>query len=41
METNNQFYFRVGKQIVQWGETDGFLLMNQINPIDQRRGPVM
>ncbi len=35
---NNQFYFRVGKQIVQWGETDGFLLMNQINPIDQRRG---
>jgi hypothetical protein len=34
----DQFYFRVGKQIVQWGETDGFLLMNQINPIDQRRG---
>jgi hypothetical protein len=31
-------YFRIGKQIVQWGETDGFLLMNQINPIDQRRG---
>jgi hypothetical protein len=31
-------YFRVGKQIVQWGETDGFLLMNQINPVDQRRG---
>lgn len=31
-------YIRVGKQIVQWGETDGFLLMNQINPIDQRRG---
>ncbi len=32
------FTFRVGKQIVQWGETDGFLLMNQINPVDQRRG---
>ena len=31
-------YFRFGKQIVQWGQTDGFLLMNQINPIDQRRG---
>lgn len=35
---NDLFYFRVGKQIVQWGETDGFLLMNQINPVDQRRG---
>ncbi len=34
----DQFYFRVGKQIVQWRETDGFLLMNQINPVDQRRG---
>ncbi|OPY76809.1 MAG: hypothetical protein A4E65_03062 [Syntrophorhabdus sp. PtaU1.Bin153] len=32
------FLFRVGKQVVQWGETDGFLLTNQINPIDQRRG---
>jgi hypothetical protein len=35
---NEQLYFRIGKQIVQWGETDGFLLMNQINPVDQRRG---
>lgn len=35
---NDQWYFRVGKQIVQWGQTDGFLLMNQINPLDQRRG---
>ena len=35
---NDQWYFRVGKQIVQWGETDGFVLMNQINPIDNRRG---
>jgi hypothetical protein len=34
----DRFYFRIGKQIVQWGQTDGFLLMNQINPIDQRRG---
>jgi hypothetical protein len=32
------FYFRVGKQIVRWGETDGFRLMDQINPVDQRRG---
>lgn len=31
-------YLRLGKQIVQWGQSDGFLLMNQINPIDQRRG---
>ncbi len=32
------FNFRVGKQIVAWGETDGFRLMDQINPLDQRRG---
>ena len=32
------FFFRVGKQIVSWGETDGFRLMDQINPLDQRRG---
>lgn len=31
-------YLRLGKQIVQWGQTDGFLLMNQINPVDKRRG---
>ncbi len=29
---------RLGKQIVRWGETDGFRLMDQINPLDQRRG---
>jgi hypothetical protein len=29
---------RVGKQIVVWGETDGFRVMDQINPLDQRRG---
>lgn len=29
---------RVGKQIVSWGQTDGFRLMDQINPIDLRRG---
>jgi hypothetical protein len=32
------FFFRVGKQIVAWGETDGFRLMDQINPQDNRRG---
>jgi hypothetical protein len=32
------FSTRLGKQIVVWGETDGFRLMDQINPIDQRRG---
>jgi hypothetical protein len=32
------FQFRVGKQIVAWGETDGFRLMDQINPVDGRRG---
>jgi hypothetical protein len=29
---------RVGKQIVGWGQTDMFRLMDQINPLDQRRG---
>lgn len=29
---------RVGKQVVSWGQTDGFRLMDQINPVDQRRG---
>ncbi|MHB8766372.1 MAG: DUF1302 family protein, partial [Deferrisomatales bacterium] len=32
------FYIRAGKQIVVWGETDGFRIMDQINPFDQRRG---
>lgn len=32
------FNFRIGKQVVAWGETDGFRLMDQINPLDQRRG---
>ena len=30
--------FRIGKQIVVWGEMDAWRLMDQINPIDQRRG---
>ena len=34
----DRFYLRLGKQIVRWGETDGFRLMDQINPVDQRRG---
>jgi len=36
--TPGNWYFRAGKQIVVWGETDGFRLMDQINPLDQRRG---
>ena len=36
--TPKNLLFRVGKQIVAWGETDGFRLMDQINPLDQRRG---
>lgn len=31
-------FVRFGKQLVVWGETDGFRLMDQINPLDQRRG---
>ncbi|MEW6443631.1 MAG: DUF1302 family protein [bacterium] len=36
--TPGRFYFRVGKQIVSWGEMDFFRIMDQINPLDQRRG---
>jgi uncharacterized protein DUF1302 len=33
------FLFRIGKQVTVWGETDGLRLMDQINPVDKRRGP--
>ncbi len=36
--TTDNVFFRIGKQIVQWGETDVWRLTNLINPIDQRRG---
>jgi hypothetical protein len=36
--TPQNWHFRFGKQIVVWGETDGFRIMDQINPLDQRRG---
>ncbi len=36
--TPGNFFFRLGKQIVSWGEMDGFRLMDQINPLDSRRG---
>ena len=36
--TPGDFYIRVGKQIVSWGEMDAFRIMDQINPVDQRRG---
>jgi hypothetical protein len=36
--TAGDFVFRVGKQIVVWGETDGVRLLDQINPQDNRRG---
>jgi len=36
--TPENWNIRIGKQIVVWGETDGFRLMDQINPLDQRRG---
>jgi hypothetical protein len=34
----SNFLFRVGKQIVSWGEMDFFRIMDQINPLDNRRG---
>jgi hypothetical protein len=36
--TPGDFLFRGGKQIVSWGELLGFRIMDQINPLDQRRG---
>ncbi len=36
--TPKDWNFRAGKQIVSWGEMLGFRLMDQINPMDQRRG---
>lgn len=36
---SDAWFFRIGKQVVQWGQSDGILLTNLINPIDQRRGP--
>ncbi len=35
--TTPNFYLRIGKQIVQWGESNA-QVTNRINPIDQRRG---
>ena len=36
--TPGNWYFRVGKQIVKWGETDNIRIMDQVNPADTRRG---
>ena len=36
----DSWLLRFGKQIVSWGEMDGFRLMDQINPLDQRRGMI-
>jgi hypothetical protein len=36
--TPGSFLFRVGKQIVSWGEMDFLRVMDQINPLDSRRG---
>ena len=36
--TPGDFMFRVGKQIVSWGELMAFRIMDQINPLDTRRG---
>jgi hypothetical protein len=36
--TPKHFMFKVGKQIVSWGELLAFRIMDQINPLDQRRG---
>jgi len=36
--TPGDFMFRAGKQIVSWGELLAFRIMDQINPLDSRRG---
>jgi hypothetical protein len=35
--TPGKFFFRVGKQIITWGELLGLRVMDQINPLDSRR----
>lgn len=37
--TAAKFQFRVGRQQIGWGESDGLRLMDVINPLDLRRGP--
>jgi hypothetical protein len=36
--TPGNFFFRLGKQIVSWGEVTAYRVMDQINPVDYRRG---
>lgn len=36
--TPGNLMFRVGKQVVVWGEMNVTKIMDQINPVDQRRG---
>ncbi|MEW6602675.1 MAG: DUF1302 family protein, partial [Nitrospirota bacterium] len=36
--SSGNFLFRIGKQIISWGETDAIRVMDQINPLDERRG---
>jgi len=33
------FFVRIGKQQIGWGEADGLRLIDVINPLDSRRGP--
>jgi hypothetical protein len=35
--TPGKFFFRVGKQIITWGDMLGIRLIDQINPLDSRR----
>src|SRR2546425_9515973 len=48
--TKGPLFLRIGRQNLSWGETDGFRLLDQINPLDnsfggfltsldERRGP--
>jgi hypothetical protein len=33
-----RFWFRIGRQILSWGETDSFRLLDNINPVDSSFG---
>jgi hypothetical protein len=37
-ELGSRFWFRFGRQIVAWGETDSFRLLDNINPVDNSFG---
>lgn len=36
--SHGNFFYRIGKQVVSWGQTDAVRILDLWNPVDQRRG---